>query len=172
MRAAPVSQNISAPCGMTHGVGSWLSGIAGCQCVGSGSGSCLKQHRLGLTLDFVEQYFPRAHVSELPRSCMAGKSGESIAQTSSATLKVCQVGTIGVPSWHGARKSPGHWTPDLRFPTTSNIQRRTLNRRSRGTATPRPPSGYPEAIWWLTGRHPEATLRLPRGYPEATLRLP
>ncbi len=28
-------------------------------------------------------------------------------------------------------------------------------------------TAYPEAIWWLTGRHPEATLRLHLGYPEA-----
>jgi hypothetical protein len=25
----------------------------------------------------------------------------------------------------------------------------------------KPPLGYPEAIWWPTGRHPEATLKLP-----------
>ncbi len=34
-------------------------------------------------------------------------------------------------------------------------------------ATPKPPRGYPEAIWWLTGSHPEATRRLPRGSPQA-----
>ena len=44
--------------------------------------------------------------------------------------------------------------------------------RAAPEATPRPPSGHPQAIWWLTGRHPEATLRLPAGYPQATLRLP
>jgi hypothetical protein len=34
------------------------------------------------------------------------------------------------------------------------------NAEVRVEATLRPPRGYPEAIWWPTGRHPEATLRL------------
>jgi hypothetical protein len=35
----------------------------------------LKQHRLGLTLDFFEQYFLRAHVRKVSCSGTAGKSG-------------------------------------------------------------------------------------------------
>ena len=34
----------------------------------------------------------------------------------------------------------------------------------------KPPRGYPQAMWWPTGRHPQATRRLPSGYPETTLR--
>ena len=35
----------------------------------------LDKHRLGLALDFFEQYFPRAHVRNVTGSCPTGKSG-------------------------------------------------------------------------------------------------
>ena len=73
----------------------------------------------------------------------------------------------------------GRWEPETRInslQTAVSARRLGVNGGEEGprrvTATPRPPRGHPEAIWWLTGRHPEATLRLPRGYPEATPRLP
>jgi hypothetical protein len=80
----------------------------------------LKQHRFGLTLDFVEQYFPRAHVWNLLRSCTAGRSGDRLpghpprpSKCAEMAQLVCQAGTA-----RGKRFDARRRTSNIQHPTS------------------------------------------------------
>jgi hypothetical protein len=67
------------------------------------------------------------------------------------------VGGGGVPVLAPTRQQPRQLSAAAQVEPVHNPGQRT----PAITATPRPPGSYPQAIWWLTGRHPEATPRLP-----------
>jgi hypothetical protein len=64
-----------------------------------GTSHSLQHHVVRLVCGIPEQYFPRAHVWELPRSCTAGKSGDRLpghpprpSKCAKMAQSVCQAG--------------------------------------------------------------------------------
>jgi hypothetical protein len=65
-----------------------------------GTSRSLQHHVVRLVCHILDQYFPRAHVWELPRSCTAGKSGDRLprhpprpSKCAKMAQSVCQAGT-------------------------------------------------------------------------------